>query len=32
MKIRPGTVLKLAGAALALLLVVGIVAPYLGAD
>jgi hypothetical protein len=31
-KIRPGTVLKLAGAALALLLVVGIVAPYLGAD
>ena len=32
MKIRFGTVLKLAGAALALLLVVGIVAPYLGAD
>jgi hypothetical protein len=32
MKIRPGTVLKLAGAVLALLLVVGIVAPYLGAD
>jgi hypothetical protein len=32
MKIRPGTVLKLAGAALALLLVAGIVAPYLGAD
>jgi hypothetical protein len=32
MKIQPGTVLKLAGAALALLLVVGIVAPYLGAN
>jgi len=32
MKIRPGTVLKLAGTVLALLLVVGIVAPYLGAD
>ena len=32
MKIRPGTLLKLAGAALALLLAVGIVAPYLGAD
>jgi hypothetical protein len=32
MKIRPGMVLKLAGSALALLLVAGIVAPYLGAD
>jgi hypothetical protein len=32
MKIRPGTVLKLAGAALALVLMLGIVAPYLGAD
>jgi hypothetical protein len=32
MKIRPGAVLKLAGAALALLLTVGIVAPYLGTD
>ena len=31
MKIRPGTLLKLAGAALALLIVVGIAAPYLGA-
>ena len=32
MKIRPGTVVKIAGAGLALLLAVGIVAPYLGAD
>jgi hypothetical protein len=32
MKIRLGTVLKLSGAALALLLIAGIVAPYLGAD
>ncbi|MGA2268498.1 MAG: hypothetical protein ABSH44_08530 [Bryobacteraceae bacterium] len=32
MKIRPGTVLKVAGAALALLLIAGIVAPYLGAE
>jgi hypothetical protein len=31
MKIRPGTLLKLAGALLALLLMVGIAAPYLGA-
>ena len=32
MKMRPGTLLKLAGGALALLLVAGIVAPYLGAE
>jgi hypothetical protein len=32
MKIRLGTVVKLAGVALALLLLVGMVAPYLGAD
>ena len=32
MRIRPGTVVRIAGAGLALLLAVGIVAPYLGAD